>query len=175
MNQEMPIDMTPESWDVINKFKEEFYDVYYVQIYDQEFIYRLPSLEEFKKLETQYPNMLELQEAICRTYVLDPIIEDWDEDIPAGYVESLAKSIINDSGAWWDTDEVVSRLNNANQPLDSLLKIIPLTIKKAFPEYSFDELQKWNFPRQLEYYQYAKWIININTPEFEIELKKPNE
>lgn len=162
------LELTKESWNFINEAKKKYHDVYYVQIYDNYFIYRLPSLLEFQELERQIPDVFELQEEVCRRYVLDPVIEDWSEDIPAGYVETLAKEIINYTGAWWDKETVANKLEEANQDISSLATLLPLTIKKAFPEYTFDEIRGWSFPRQLEFYQYAKWMINLDNDGFEI-------
>ncbi|MGM0165020.1 hypothetical protein [Enterococcus sp. DIV1059_2] len=159
-----------ESWMAIDEFKKRYYDVYFIQIYDQDFIYRIPSIEDFKKLETRFPDIYDLQEAVCREYVLDPVIEDWSENIPAGYVESLAKAIINDAGVWWDGETIKQKLENASTEISSLQILLPLTIKKAFPEYSFEELRSWSLSRQFEYYQYAKWLINVDNPTFTLEL-----
>lgn len=155
----------------IDELKALYHDVFVVQVYDNEFIYRLPSLLEVQDLEQRFPDTLIFQEELCRLCVLDPVIEDWTDDIPAGYVDSLATHIMEASGAWWDKSRIIKEMEEASNRLASLNELIPLTIKKAFPEYPLIDIRQWSFPRQLEYFGYAKWLINIDQPEFSLEIK----
>lgn len=162
-----------ETQKIIDEWKREYEDIYLISIKDEDFIYRLIPSKEYRDLITQCDgdNFL-LAEEICQRYILDPVPAEWVDTIPAGYIETLAQTILEESGLLWGKKEMKERLDELENNLTHLDTLIMLTIKKAFPEYSIEEVESWNLKKQMRIFTYAKWMIRASGIEFDINFEE---
>ena len=164
-------EMDPKIQSIINDWKRQYTDIYLISIGDSDFIYRLITNKEYLELRNRYENRFTLSEKICELCVLDPEDYNWKEDELAGHVETLSTEILNNSGVVWNKDEIKEAMKQEEEELSSLTTLIMLTIKKSFPEYTLEEIESWNFKKQLKLYSYAKWLINVGGTDFDLEFQ----
>ncbi len=154
-----------EAEQVLLEWKARYGYVYMVEIEGIQFVYRTLSTDEYRQLEKAANDRFDLEELVCHTCVLEPIMADWGEQIYAGYVDTLAQAILEQSliliregGETQDVKTIVQTMRN--QLDNSFVDQLPLIIKHCFPEYSLKELTDMPLPLQLELYAKASWMLS---------------
>lgn len=152
-------------YQVYKTWKEEHGHIHYVEMKDIEFYFRLIKRDEYHLLKTIEQNEFKVDELIVRLCVVDPFIEDWSEDIYAGFTSTLAKIILEESliipkgnVAEGYIEQVVAE--EYNKVMSSFELQMPAIIAKGFPAYTLEEIESWPLTKQVQRYAQAIYILN---------------
>jgi hypothetical protein len=145
--------------DLLDKFKEQYRNVFIFQIDGQLFFYRTLGRSEFKKiLDSDQLDDMAKEEVICGLCTLYP--ENYDfEDCEAGIPTSLSKAIIKNSYL----DGVDSRsviLTYYRQEMFDLDNQITCIINEAFPQFDIEEIESWDIEKTTKYLSRAEWKLH---------------
>lgn len=142
------------------EWKNKYWNLYYVEIADQEFLFREISRLEYRQgLRLYKDNPLALEEYICHLCVLEP--EDYDfGDCLAGIPTTLANLILHESGFTEDTGKFVEYLEKYRKEMETLDNQMACVIKEAFPELSIEEIESWPMEKTIWYFTRAEYILS---------------
>lgn len=153
--------MNPEQ--MLQHWKDIYGDIYLANIDDNEFVYRLIGYQEYLSLENRGLDTLALDEAICRLCILDPVIEDWEEEIYGGYSSSLGQLIREESLITPREDgssDLKALIQQESHRVETTFLLqIPLIIKRSFPEYEIEAIQEMDLPQQIDLYTKSIWML----------------
>lgn len=136
---------------------------------------------EYKTMQNLYEDPLIMDEKIAELCVLDPIVEDWSEDIYAGFANTIARLILEESMIISRPGETGSYVQNRiNEEYikvqNNFEKQMPAIIARAFPAYKVGEIESWPVKRQIELYAQATWVLNeIEVNSYGIEFASDEE
>lgn len=153
--------MNPEQ--LLKEWKDTYGDIFLANIDDNEFVYRLIGYQEYLALENRGLDTMALDEAICKLCILDPVIEDWEEDIYGGYSSSLGQLIREDSlitpreDGSSDLKAIIQQ--ESHRVSTTFLMQMPLIIKRSFPEYTIESIQEMDLPQQIDLYTKSLWML----------------
>ena len=168
--EEMEGLMHEDAYAQIMAWKDEYFDIYQVELYGIVFTYRSLGYAEFQKIRETIPENEEREEAVCRLTILDPVIEDWSEEIHGVVPQLLARQILTSSCLTADSGGEV-RLYRAEQKLqvkESIEEQVACLVKEAFPEFTLEEILSWPIKKMCWYEARARWIMqNLRGMEFE--------
>lgn len=173
MNQE---NLSPEQ--IILQWKEMYGEVFSTQVGEHDFYFRLLTYNEYSTIKEKAQDEVEADEMICSLCVIDPTIEDWSEQIFAGYTDTLARLIKEES-------LIISKANGEGDVRDmieqgmeeiesSFMMQLPVIIAKAFPQYRIEELEKFTLRKQIDLYVKAAWAIK-QFDDIDLEFKDDEE
>ena len=145
---------------IILNLKQEYDDVFHIQIAEEDFIFR-----PLKKIEYDdfviNPFLYESYKAekICEMCVLHPEEYDFFDPRYAGIPEVLMEEIIEASG--FNSEDFVRELlleyKEANE--EDYHRRMENTIMAVFPHIEINELNQMNVYQIIDYYSRAEWII----------------
>lgn len=106
-----------------------------------------------------------MDEKVAELCVLDPILEDWSNESYAGFANTLARVILEES---LETSKPGFKGNYIQNVINeeyikvqnSFEKQMPAIIIRAFPAYKVEELAKLPLKKQAELYAQATWVLN---------------
>lgn len=152
-------------YQVYKTWKDEYGYIQFVVMEDIEFYFRLITRDEYRLLKQVETNDFKVDEMIVKLCVLDPTIEDWTEDIYAGFSSTLARLILEESliipkgkQAAGYIEEVVTK--EYNKVMNNFELQMPAIIAKAFPAYRLEEIESWSLTKQVKRYAQAIYILN---------------
>lgn len=110
-----------------------------------------------------------MDEKIAEICVLDPIDVDWSGEVYAGYSNTLARVILEESLEIRKPNQPSNYLQNIvneeyNKVAGNFGKQMPAIILRAFPAYKIDDIEKMPLKRQVEIYAQALWVLNEIEP-----------
>lgn len=145
--------------ELLSIYSEEHSVVHHVQIYGEDYIYRILGRKEFKKiLSDDSLDEMDKEDMICKTCVLWP--EDFDIDnINAGIPPMLCKSILENSFLD-DISSTLRLLEYYTEEMDDLENQMICIISEAFPNYTLDEIESWNNLMFCKMFTRAEWKFN---------------
>lgn len=147
---------------MIEEWKQEYKQVFCIELNEYEFYFRLLTHEEYTTLGKISQSIEELDEFIAKCCVLDPEIEDWHSEIYAGFVTSVANAIKEESLLQEKPDgqnNVRTIIEEERNKLSRLLHQIPPTVAHVFPKYSPEDVRKLNLREQTKLYAEALWVL----------------
>lgn len=142
----------------LEKWKEQYGQIFVTEIKDQAFIWRLLTRKEFKMAQELYDDPYEQNEFVCRKCVLQPQIEDYSVDIYAGIPDLLAHQILSASG-FLDANELKNKMRMYDAEMNLFDHQIPCIIKEAFPDIDLEEIESWTWDKTLWYLSRAKFVL----------------
>lgn len=143
----------------LEEWKEIYTAVFVTQIEDFEIVWRGLSRSEYKKVMEYYEDEFERAEYVCRICVLEPVIEDWSQEIYAGVPETLAQNILHESGFSEDSSKMDSLMLYHDQEMRRFDNQVSCIIKEAFQDISLEEIEDWPLEKTMWYYSRAKWTL----------------
>lgn len=154
-----------EMYEVFKSWKDEYGEVRFIIIEDIEFYFRLITRPEYETLKKIEGNEFVVDEMIAELCVLDPRVDNWSEDIYAGFTGTIARVILEESliiPKPNSSDDYIENIvtHEYNKVASSFEKQMPGIICKAFPAYKPTEVQAWPLTRQIETYGLALYILN---------------
>jgi hypothetical protein len=140
----------------ILEWKQNYGDIYQMQIQEQHFIFRPIGREEYKEIIFLDLDLGEFQEAICFQSVIYPEEYDFSKGI-AGISEVLSDSILDTSGlhigqAKLLLDDFRVEMSNFDYQADCM-------IHEAFPEFSLEDISTWSVRKTMFYLSRSEWIL----------------
>lgn len=149
---------------LLAQWKKKHGDVYLTEINGNEFVYRLLTYKEYIRLEERNIDVIEMDEEIAKLCVLQPVIEDWKEEIYAGYSSSIGQLIREESLITPKEDGTSDLKTMIAEESDKIsnrfLLQIPLIIKRSFPEFSLAQIEQMNLKKQIELYSKSVWMLD---------------
>lgn len=138
------------------QWKQEYGDVYQMEIQDQNFIFRPLGREEYKEIIIMDLDIGEFQEAICFQAVIHPEDYDYSNGV-AGVAEVLSDAILDASGLLVGQakdllEQYRAEMMNYDYQVDCL-------IHEAFPEFTLEEISTWPVRKTMYYLARAEWIL----------------
>jgi len=143
----------------IREWKEKYHAIYMTEVKGIVFIWRGLSLSEFRKANEWFDDDYERAEYVCKQCVLEPIIEDYSDEIYAGIPEVLTENILRESGFTSDTKKLDLMIQQYEAQMTTFDNQIACIIKEAFPEYTIEEIESWTMEKMLWHYARAKWML----------------
>lgn len=166
--------MNPEQ--LLEEWRELYGEIFLTEINDNEFVYRLLGYKEYIALEARGLDTVALDEQVCRLCILDPIIDDWEEEIYGGYSSSLGQ-LIREESMISPKEDGSSNLKDiihqeSNKVATTFLIQIPLIIKRSFPEYTIEQIEEMNLPQQINLYTKSLWMLE-NFENIKMDFDEP--
>lgn len=144
---------------IYEKLVKKYKTVAIHEIDDEIYMYTILTKLEYETLLDQYPDELDLQDAIvenCVKYPDDLIVE---EMLP-GDVFELAEVIVNQS--YILPNDRLLMLDVFSSQMAYMDNIICCLIMRAFPSYKLEELDNMTYPELYKLYTRAEWyLINV--------------
>lgn len=140
-------------------WKEKYWNLYYIEIGEEEFLFRELSRHEYRVGMRLYSDdEVALEDYICKTCTLDPADFNFD-NCPAGIPTELANTILFESGFQEDTGRMDEYITTFRQEMNSPDNMITCMIKEAFPDLSFEEIDSWPMQKTIWYFARAEFIL----------------
>ena len=156
-------------YNIIANWKKEHGHISYTTVDGIDFYFRLIKRNEYETLRKLYSDSLEIDEKIAQLCVLDPTVDDWQEDIYAGFANTLARVILEESTEVRRPNSPSNYVQHVvnmeyNKVASSFDKQMPAIILRAFPAYRLEEIENLPMRRQVEIYAQALWVLNEIEP-----------
>lgn len=144
---------------LIDRFKEEYKNIYLYQFEDQVFIYRAVGRKEYTDLALKDSiGDEEKEEQLCKICTLFPKNYDFENCEEAGLPTLLANEIIENSYLSKENrDRVMAYYRNEMYNLDNQINCIILS---AFPHLRLEEIENWDVVTANKYLSRAEWILH---------------
>lgn len=143
----------------LEAWREEYTAVYVTEIEDIQIVWRGLSRSEYRKVMESYEDEHERAEYVCRICVLNPIIDDWSNDIYAGVPDVLTQNILRESGFSNDSTKIDELMEQYDAEMRSFDNQVSCIIKEAFQDIPLEEIENWQIEKTLWYYSRAKWTL----------------
>lgn len=139
----------------ILEWKQQFGEVYMIEVLDQQFFFRPLGREEYKEIIMLDLDLGEFQEAICYQTIIYPEYE-FSTGI-AGVAEIISDGILDISGLHLGQakellDQFRDEMNNYDYQVDCL-------IHEAFPEHSLEDISTWSIRKTMFYLSRSEWVL----------------
>lgn len=143
---------------LIEKFKEEYKNIYLYQFEDTVFIYRSIGRKEYSDLALNESITDEdKEEEICKLCVLFPKDYDFENCEEAGLPTILANEIVENSYLSKENrDKVMAYFRHEMYNLDNQINCVILS---AFPHLKLEEVENWDVVTANKYFTRAEWIL----------------
>ena len=148
----------------IYEVQNDFWETYYVEIANVEFLFREISRREYKLLLQSFQRTDDLEEAICATCVFVP--QDYNfSECPAGIPPVLAETILEKSGftgkeAEESFKEISDKFAKYSVELKTVEAQMAPIIVTAFPQYRLEEVAAWPISKTLWFLSRAEWVLD---------------
>lgn len=141
------------------EFSKEHDVLHHVQIYGDDYIFRILGRREYKKiLHNDSLTELDMEDEICKLCVLWP--EDFDTDeCPAAAPTELCRQILENSFLD-DITSTLRLLEYYKEEMTDLENQMICIISEAFPHYSLEEIEEWNNLKFCKMFTRAEWKFN---------------
>ena len=149
---------TLDIYELVERFKEDFRNVFVAQVNGNVFIYRAMNRAEFKQVaDNNELHDMDKQEIACAACTLWP--ENYDfENCDAGVPVELTKLILKNS--FLDTQDAFKKVVHFyRQDMFSLDNQVICMINEAFPEYDIEVIENWDIERIAKYLTRAEWKL----------------
>jgi hypothetical protein len=143
----------------IEKWKDEYINIYMMDIDGIPFTFRTLSRIDYTKSLEYYDNDYDRAEYVCRIAVLDPIDIDYSDSIYAGVPEVLARQILEESGFLDGQNKVKELMFKYDQQMATFDSQLSCIIAHVFPQYKIEEIDRWPLEKTISYYCKAKWVL----------------
>lgn len=137
---------------------EQYGNIFTIEINEVSFFFRSLTKKEMDIAKEIYKDEYERTEYICKTCVIEPLIDDYSLDIFAGIPEILCGKILEESG-YTNLNKIQSMISRWERKLEDVENQLPLVIKEAFSDLPLEEIESWPMEKTTEYYVKAKWIL----------------
>jgi hypothetical protein len=137
-------------------WKQEFGELYQMQIHDQHFIFRPLGREEYKHIVIMDLDLGDFQEAICFQAMIYPSDYDYAKGI-AGIAEVMSDAILDASGLHMGQAKIL--LDDFRAEMWNYDYQVDCMIHEAFPEYTLEEIATWPIRKTMYYLSRAEWIL----------------
>lgn len=145
--------------------------IIYVQYGKHEYVFKSISPKEHTQAKFLTSTAEELSDAICQLALIYPNEYDFSQSPVAGLSDSMSKRIISES--LLDNDlGVINKFEESKKSLSSFLVQCSLFVKSAFPEYTLDEIEDWNYEKLMDMTAKAEFVLKIQGSQFEISYNK---
>ncbi|MDR5047735.1 hypothetical protein FNE59_19670 [Bacillus thuringiensis] len=149
MNEELTINNLIE-------WKQQFGDIYQLDILEQTYIFRALGREEYKEIVLLDLDLGEFQEVICSQVVIYPYDYDYSVGI-AGIAEILSDGILDVSGL--HLQQAKELLDQYREEMLNYDYQVDCMIHEAFPEYPIEVIASWPVRKTMYYLSRAEWIL----------------
>lgn len=145
--------------------------IIYVQFGKHEYVFRSISPKEHTQAKFLTSRAEELSDAICQIALIYPGDFDFSQSPVAGLSDSISKRIISES--LLDNDlGVIEQFEESKNKLSTFLVQCSLFVKSAFPEYTLNEIEEWNYEKLMDMTAKAEFVLKIQGSQFEIKYNK---
>ena len=144
----------------ILEWKHKYYNIYYLKIGNQEYIFRLLTKSEYLALYfVQFHISSEAEDILLDKCVLYPIMDrEQRNNLLAGEVMTLVDKILSLSG-FSNIDNIKQDLDKEREKIQLLDNQIVLIICKAFPHITPSDIDNFDYPTILHYVSLAEELI----------------
>lgn len=143
---------------LLEKFKEQYKNIYIYQFEDQVFIYRAVGRKEYTDLAlNENISQEDKEEEICRICTLFPKDFDFENCDEAGLPSKLCGEIIENSYLSKENrDKVLAYFRHEMYNLDNQINCM---ICAAFPNLKLEEVENFDVVTANKYFSRAEWIL----------------
>lgn len=145
--------------------------IIYIQFGKHEYVFRTVSPKEYTQAKLLTSRSEELSDAICQIALMYPDDFDFSDSPIAGLSESMSQRIVDESLINNDLG-VIEQFEESKRKLSTFLIQCSLFVKSAFPEYTLDEIEEWNYERLMDMTAKAEFVLKIKGSQFEIKYDK---
>lgn len=140
----------------ILQWKQQFGDIYQMEIQEQHFIFRPLGREEYKQVVMMDLELGEFQEMICLQAMIHPDDYDYSKGI-AGIAEVISDAVLDASGL--HMGQAKQLLDDFRIEMENYDYQVDCMIHEAFPEYTLDEISTWPVRKTMYYLSRSEWIL----------------
>lgn len=137
---------------------EQYGHIFVAEVNEVMFFFRSLTKKELDIAKEVYTDDYERTEYICKTCVIEPLIDDYSLEIFAGVPEVLCGLILKESG-FTDAQTVKIMIAKWEKNMEEVENQLPLVIKEAFQDIPLKEIESWPMFKMAEYYVKAKWLL----------------
>lgn len=152
------IDFTGAPPEKINELLD-LYDIFQVSFDDGSvFLCRGITSAEYNQLIKKYEES-ELDIAIMELCLLAPDIDFTSDDMLAGYTETVAMTILEESGYGVHLEHATALLEKERKDMESFVHQLPCIVHEAFQDMPMEQILNLPFSKLAWYYARAEWIL----------------
>jgi hypothetical protein len=153
--------------------KRKYRDIICIPVGQIEAICRVPTLREYRAFRTELEIGLRprdiVYDEIFRDIVLDEVLIDEYNTLPAGLVDSVVDAVLLISGNLLQTEEDIARINSdidaARQYVEQdVYNQLSMIICKAFPRYTPSDLDDMEWSEFLRVLLMAEQMLGLEEP-----------
>lgn len=141
----------------ILEWKQQYKDIYQLEIQNQHFIFKAIGREEYKQIILMDLDLGEFQETICFQSVIYPENYDYTKGI-AGVAEVISDAILDASGL--HVGQAADLLHEYRTEMTNYDYQVDCIIHEAFPEYPLEEISTWPVRKTMYYLSRSEWILS---------------
>lgn len=145
--------------------------IIYVQYGKHEYVFKSISPKEHTQAKFLTSTSEELSDAICQLALIYPSDYDFSQSPVAGLSDSMSQKIISESLLNNDLG-VIEKFEESKSKLSTFLVQCSLFVKAAFPEYTLDEIEGWNYEKLMDMTAKAEFVLKIQGSQFQISYNK---
>lgn len=138
------------------EWKQQFGEIYQMDILDQIYIFRPLGREEYKEIILLGLDVGEFQEIICAQAVIYPQGYDFSNGI-AGIAEILSDGILDAAGL--HLKQAKELLDQYREEMFNYDYQVDCMIHEAFPEFPIEVIATWPVRKTMYYLSRAEWIL----------------
>lgn len=143
----------------LEQWREHYHAIYVSEINDIEFIWRGLSRAEYRKAMEWYDDDYERAEFVCRLCILEPQVDDWAVEIPAGIPETLTQHILEESGFSEGSTKIKQLGLQFDAEMTKFENQVSCIIREVYSEFTLDEIENWPIEKTMWYFSRAKWVL----------------
>lgn len=139
-------------------------ELYYIKIQYDEFVIRTITPSEYYTIKELAKSKFDIDDLVTQTAIIYPSMYMVNEG-PAGIPEQLSNAILKFSMLSEDSHEDIRNryyyymnVLNSEEGLDFQ---IPIVIKMAFPEFTFEQIERWSMDERLKNLARALFALNL--------------
>lgn len=136
------------------------YDLLYVEFEGKEFIFRSLTREEYKEIVGIISDDFEFEDAICQCCLLYPEEYDFSESYLPGLTSSFAKELVGMSMIS-NIESILDTFYREKEMLKQFDEQCITLVKAAFPEYSYEQIEKWSWKKLIKYTARAENVMRL--------------
>lgn len=142
------------------KEKHIDFDLLYVMVEDQEFIFRSLTREEYREIISIITTDLEFEDAVCQCTLVYPNEYDFAESYLPGLSTNITSQIVQMSHIN-NVDGILSVYEVEKNNLINFDEQCFILIKTAFPEFDYNDIRKWSWKKIMQFVARAEIILKM--------------
>lgn len=136
--------------------------IIYCNFENNEYVFRLISSQEYSQIRTLTTSDDEFEDAVCQVAILYPEDTIFPQLPFAGLAKRFSERILDESMIFSD-EKCINTFENYRESLNTFNEQCFLFVKAAFQEYSFEEIESWDYEKLMKMTARAEEVLRLRS------------